>query len=128
MTERTWLNRVLFLETVAGVPGFVAGMHRHLRSLRGLKRDNGWIHTLLEEAENERMHLFTFLTIKNPSLLFRAGVVIAQVWYVALFSVIYFVLPRVCHRVVGYLEEEAVKTYTHMIHEIETEGSPLHHW
>lgn len=57
MTEKTWLNRVLFLETVAGVPGFVAGMHRHLRALRLMKRDNGWIHTLLEEAENERVHL-----------------------------------------------------------------------
>lgn len=36
--------------------------------------------------------------------------------------------PRICHRVVGYLEEEAVKTYTHMIKEIETEGSPIHSW
>lgn len=36
--------------------------------------------------------------------------------------------PRVCHRIVGYLEEEAVKTYTHMIHEIEREGSPIHSW
>lgn len=61
MTEKKWLNRVVFLETVAGVPGFVAAMHRHLRSLRGLKRNQGWIHTLLEEAENERMHLLTFL-------------------------------------------------------------------
>lgn len=25
------------------------------------ERDNGWIHTLLEEAENERMHLLTFM-------------------------------------------------------------------
>jgi hypothetical protein len=52
-------------------------MHRHLRSLRSLKRDYGWIHTLLEEAENERMHLFTFLTIKDPSWLFRAGIMMA---------------------------------------------------
>ena len=28
---------------------------RHMRSLRSMRRDNGWIHTLLEEAENERM-------------------------------------------------------------------------
>jgi hypothetical protein len=77
VTERKWLNRVLFLETVAAVPGFVAGMHRHLRSVRRMKRDYGWIHTLLEEGENERMHLFTFLTIKNPSWLFRAGVMMA---------------------------------------------------
>jgi len=34
MTERGWLNRVIFLETVAGVPGMVGGMHRHFRSLR----------------------------------------------------------------------------------------------
>lgn len=63
LTERDWLNRILFLETVAGVPGFVAAMHRHLRSLRTMKRDHGWIHTLLEEAENERMHLLTFMKV-----------------------------------------------------------------
>lgn len=63
LAERDWLNRMLFLETVAGVPGFVAAMHRHLRSLRSMQRDNGWIHTLLEEAENERMHLLTFLKV-----------------------------------------------------------------
>lgn len=64
MTENKWINRVLFLETVAGVPGFVAGLHRHLSSLRRMKKDLGWIHTLLEEAENERFHLLTFLAIK----------------------------------------------------------------
>lgn len=50
MSERKWLIRYVFLESVAGVPGMVAGMLRHLRSLRGLKRDNGWIETLLEEG------------------------------------------------------------------------------
>ncbi len=30
----------------------VGGMLRHLRSLRTMSRDHGWIHTLLEEAEN----------------------------------------------------------------------------
>lgn len=128
VSERKWINRVLFLETVAGVPGFVAGMHRHLRSLRAMKRDNGWIHTLLEEAENERMHLFTFLQIKKPTLIFRTGVILAQSWYVVLFSVAYMLFPRVCHRIVGYLEEEAVKTYTHMIDEINKEDGPLSHW
>jgi hypothetical protein len=43
-----------------------AGMIRHLRSLRTMKRDHGWIPTLLEEAENERMHLMTFIKIKQP--------------------------------------------------------------
>ena len=60
-SERDWLNRVIFLETVAGVPGMIGGMTRHMRSLRTLERDQGWIHHLLQEAENERMHLFFFL-------------------------------------------------------------------
>lgn len=42
MTEKKWMHRFIFLETVAGVPGMVGGMLRHLRSLRRMKRDNGW--------------------------------------------------------------------------------------
>jgi hypothetical protein len=42
MNERKWLVRFVFLESVAGVPGMVAGMLRHLHSLRRLKKDNGW--------------------------------------------------------------------------------------
>lgn len=42
MNERKWLVRFVFLESVAGVPGMVAGMLRHLASLRRMKRDNGW--------------------------------------------------------------------------------------
>ena len=42
MDERKWLIRIVFLESIAGVPGMVGGMLRHLHSLRRLKRDNGW--------------------------------------------------------------------------------------
>ena len=52
MTRQKWLTRVVFLETVAGVPGMVGGMIRHLHSLRLMRRDNGWIHTLLEEGRS----------------------------------------------------------------------------
>jgi len=48
MTEHKWISRCMFLETVAGVPGMVGGMCRHLRSLRTMNRDNGWIHHLIE--------------------------------------------------------------------------------
>ena len=42
-----YYSRIVFLETVAGVPGMVAAMVRHLHSLRKMRRDHGWIHTLL---------------------------------------------------------------------------------
>ena len=63
----------------AGVPGMVGGMLRHMKSLRSMRRDNGWIHTLLEEAENERMHLLTFLKLREPGFLFRGMVLLSQV-------------------------------------------------
>lgn len=119
MTEKDWLHRVLFLETVAGVPGMVAGMARHLRSLRSMNRDYGWIHTLLEEAENERMHLLIFMNMKQPGPLFRLLVLGAQGVFFNAFFVSYLVSPRTCHRFVGYLEEEAVKTYTGLLQDIE---------
>jgi len=119
MDEKGWMHRILFLESVAGVPGMVAATCRHLRSLRLMRRDSGWIHTLLEEAENERMHLMTFMTIKNPSIFFRALVLGAQGVFYNLFFFTYLVSPKACHRFVGYLEEEAVITYTRCIKEIE---------
>lgn len=42
MTEEKYMIRNIFLESVAGVPGMVAGMIRHLHSMRRMKRDNGW--------------------------------------------------------------------------------------
>ena len=68
---------MIILETVAGIPGMVGAMWRHFSSLRTMKRDNGMIHTLLE-AENERMHLLTFLKLRQPGILFRAMVLLGQ--------------------------------------------------
>ncbi|CAK0779397.1 hypothetical protein CVIRNUC_004763 [Coccomyxa viridis] len=124
MDECKWLQRIVFLETVAGVPGMVGGMLRHMRSLRSMRRDNGWIHTLLEEAENERMHLLTFLEMKQPGPAFRAFVLLTQGIFFNLYFLFYVMSPKHCHAFVGYLEEEAVKTYTHCIEEIDAGRLP----
>ncbi|KAG2039605.1 AOX, alternative oxidase mitochondrial precursor [Suillus americanus] len=124
LDEKAWLSRILFLETVAGVPGMVAAMLRHLTSLRLMRRDSGWIHTLLEEAENERMHLMTFMTLRRPSLFFRGLVLGAQGVFFNLFFLSYIISPRTCHRFVAYLEEEAVLTYTRCIQDIESGRLP----
>ncbi|KAL8278283.1 hypothetical protein RQP46_009315 [Phenoliferia psychrophenolica] len=119
-----WMMRILFLETIAGVPGMVAGMCRHLQSLRLMKRDGGWITTLLAEAENERMHLLTFMKISNPGWFFRLIILGAQGVYCNLFFLAYLVSPNSAHRFVGYLEEEAVITYTQIIEEMERGNIP----
>lgn len=111
MTERKYMIRNVFLESVAGVPGMVAGMLRHLQSMRRMKRDNGWMETLLEESYNERMHLLTFLKMAEPGWFMRAMVLAAQGVFFNAFFVSYLISPRICHRFVGYLEEEAGKSF-----------------
>ena len=97
----------------------VAGTLRHLRSIRRFQPDQGWVKTLLEESYNERMHLLTFLELYKPGPLMRLFVFAAQgVFYNAMF-VSYLVSPKICHRFVGYLEEEAVHTYTRCLREID---------
>lgn len=124
LTEAQWLIRFIFLESIAGVPGMVAGMLRHLHSLRRLKRDNGWIETLLEESYNERMHLLTFMKMCEPGPILKLMILGAQgVFFNAMF-VAYLVSPRTCHRFVGYLEEEAVHTYTRCLRELDAGALP----
>lgn len=124
MSERKWLVRFIFLETVAGVPGMVAGMLRHLRSLRSMKRDNGWIETMLEDAYNERMHLLTFLSMAQPGWFMKFMILGAQGVFSNGFFLAYLVSPKTCHRFVGYLEEEATKTYSFAIEDLEAGHLP----
>ena len=112
-------HRAVVLETVAAVPGMVAGMLNHLKSLRRMEQDPGWIKILLDEAENERMHLMTFIHIAKPSTLERFIIIIAQGIFFNLYFIMYLISPRTCHRIVGYFEEEAVTSYTDYLNEVE---------
>ena len=112
-------HRAVVLETIAAVPGMVAGMLNHLKSLRRMERDPGWIKILLDEAENERMHLMTFIHIAKPSTLERFIIIIAQGIFFNLYFIMYLISPRTCHRIVGYFEEEAVTSYTDYLNEVE---------
>ena len=112
-------HRAIVLETVAAVPGMVGAMFTHLSCLRRMRDDEGWIRTLLEEAENERMHLMTFIEIAKPTLFERLVILLAQWVFLALFSVLYLFSSRTAHRVVGYFEEEAVISYTLYLKEID---------
>ena len=113
-------HRAVILETVAAVPGMVAGMWTHLKSLRQMRTGYGpKIRTLLGEAENERMHLMTFIEISKPTAFERAIVLMAQLIFWHLYFLIYVLFPRTAHRIVGYFEEEAVFSYTEYLNEID---------
>ncbi|XP_031483482.1 ubiquinol oxidase 2, mitochondrial-like [Nymphaea colorata] len=116
--------RAMMLETVAAVPGMVGGMLLHCRSLRRFEHSGGWIKALLEEAENERMHLMTFMEVSQPRWYERALVVAVQVVFFNAYFLLYLVSPKLAHRVVGYLEEEAIHSYTEFLKEIDAGNIP----
>ncbi|KAI5070616.1 hypothetical protein GOP47_0014959 [Adiantum capillus-veneris] len=118
------VSHALLLETVAGVPGMVGGMLLHLRSLRRFEHSGGWIKTLLDEAENERMHLMTWVEVLRPAWWERALVLAVQGTFFNAYFLLYLASPRLAHRFVGYLEEEAVRSYTEFLQAIDVGHTP----
>jgi ubiquinol oxidase len=117
-------HRAIVLETVAAVPGMVGATLTHLKCLRRMCDDKGWIRTLMEEAENERMHLMTFIEVAQPTMFERIVILGVQwVFYLAFFA-LYLVSAKTAHRVVGYFEEEAVISYTFYLKELDEGRSP----
>lgn len=109
------LRRITILETVAGIPGMVGAAIRHFRSLRTGERDYGWIHSLLEEAENERMHLLIAMNLHDPHWFVKGIIKLGQILILPFYTIAYIISPKFCHSFVGYIEEEAVKTYTQIL-------------
>lgn len=106
-------HRAVVLETIAGVPGIVAGMLIHLRSLRKMQTGYGdQIREMLAEAENERMHLMFFIEIAKPNIFERILVILAQGVFMSFYLFMYIFFPKTSHRMIGYFEDEAVKSYT----------------
>jgi hypothetical protein len=131
INELHYLRRCIFLESIAGVPGMIAAVMRHFSSIGTLKEDNGWIHHLLEEAENERMHLLTFLKLRElseprySSIVIKFSVMFSQLFFIIYYSIMYMMSYKIAHRFIAYLEEEAIKTYSTIIKDIDEGKLPI---
>ncbi|XP_024032279.1 ubiquinol oxidase 2, mitochondrial-like [Morus notabilis] len=117
--QRRYGCRAMMLETVAAVPGMVGGALLHCKSLRRFEHSGGWIKALLEEAENERMHLMTFMEVAKPKWYERALVMAVQGVFFNAYFLGYLISPKFAHRMVGYLEEEAIHSYTEFLKELD---------
>ncbi len=117
-------HRAVVLETVAAVPGMVGGLLQHLKALRHIRDDRGWIKELLDEAENERMHLMTFVEIARPTILEHVVIMLTQAVFYNFYFFLYLFAPKTAHRVVGYFEEEAVASYTSYLADIDEGRHP----
>ena len=113
-------HRAVVLETIAGVPGMVAGMWMHFKSLRSMKAGYGkHIREMLAEAENERMHLMFFIEIAQPNIFERSLVLFSQFLFGAFYLFMYVFFTKTAHRMIGFFEDEAVKSYSEYLKMIE---------
>ena len=109
-------HRAVVLETIAGVPGIVAGVWLHMKSLRKMQPGMGpKIREMLEEAENERMHLMIFIDIAKPNAFERWLVLFAQFIFIVFYFILFVFFPKTAHRMIHYFEREAVISYTHYL-------------
>ena len=114
-------HRAVVLETVAGVPGMVAGVWMHFKSLRKMKVGYGeQIREMLAEAENERMHLMFFIEIAKPNYFERFIVLFSQMIFGLFYLFMYVFFTRTAHRMIGYFEDEAVESYTEYLEMVES--------
>jgi ubiquinol oxidase len=93
----------------------IGGLFQHLKSLRFIRDDHGWIKTLLDEAENERVHLIVYSEIAKPILIERLLIIVVQFFFSIIYFFLYLISPKTAHRTVGYLEEEAIHSYEHYL-------------
>ncbi|WP_236016233.1 alternative oxidase [Brucella endophytica] len=116
---RRYGGHAIVLETISAVPGMVAATLLHLKCLRRMIDDRGWVRVFMEEAENQRAHLMVFVAIRRPSPLERLLIVLAQGAFYNAFFLLYLLSPRTAHRLAGYLSEAAVRGYSHLLGSIE---------
>ncbi|CAL5435984.1 unnamed protein product [Camellia sinensis] len=90
-----------------------------LQVIEAFEHSGGWIKTLLDEAENERMHLMTFMEVAKPRWYEHALVFTVQGVFFNAYFLAYLISPKLAHRMVGYLEEEAIHSYTEFLKELD---------
>ncbi|KAL5562866.1 hypothetical protein UlMin_032613 [Ulmus minor] len=104
--KRRYGCRAMMLETIAAVLGIVGG------------QSGGWIKVLFEEAENERMHLMTMAECVQLKWYEKLLVLAVLGVFFNAYFVFYLLSPKLTHRVVGYLEEEAIHSYTEYLKDL----------
>ncbi|MGE0753306.1 MAG: alternative oxidase [Variibacter sp.] len=119
---RRYGDRVIVLETIAAVPAMVAATLLHLRCLRRMIDDKGWVRTFMDEAEDQRAHLMSFVAIARPSGWERLLIVVGQGTFYNAYFLLYLISARTAHRMAGYLAEESVRGYSRYLERIDADS------
>jgi len=125
--SRRYGDRMIVLETVTAVPPMVVATLLHLKCLRRMLDDGGWVRTFMDEAESQRTHLMAFVALARPNAWERFLIALAQGVFYNAYFLLYLISARTAHRLAAYFAEQAVHGYSQYLSEIDTgerEGQP----
>ncbi|EAN97989.1 hypothetical protein C3747_33g208 [Trypanosoma cruzi] len=123
-----YLHRATMLKVIAPAPPLAGAMISHLRMI--LKKENpayipgkGDFATetrgLLAQAESHASHIRILMLLTEITYVERVAAVFLQAIHFAIFAFLFLLSPRVAFRLMGYLGEESVVIWTHMINDID---------
>lgn len=112
MFGRRYGDSAIVIETIAAVPAMVAATLLHLKCLRRMIDDRGWIRVFMDEAESQRVHLMAFVAIRRPSPGERLLIAVGQGIFYNSYFLLYLLSARTAHRMAGYLAEASVRGYS----------------
>lgn len=113
-------DRVIVLETVTAVPPMVVATLLHLKCLRGMLDDSGWVRTFMDEAESQRTHLMAFVALARPNAWERFLIAFAQGVFYNAYFLLYLISARTAHRLAAYFAEQAVQGYSKYLAQIDS--------
>ncbi|CEG07034.1 Alternative oxidase [Afipia felis] len=113
-------DQVIVLETVTAVPPMVVATLLHLKCLRRMLDDGGWVRTFMDEAESQRTHLMAFVALAKPNAWERFLIVLVQGIFYNAYFFLYLISAGTAHRLAAYFAEQAVQGYSKYLSQIES--------
>lgn len=104
-------HRAVILDTIAAVPAMAAANLLHLKHLRRMTDDGGWIRSMMDESENQRAHLMMFVENARPNSAERLLILLAQGLFYNFYFLLYLFSARTAHRLAAYIAEDTLRGY-----------------
>ncbi|GAB4813274.1 hypothetical protein N2152v2_000320 [Parachlorella kessleri] len=118
-TESQLASRIQFFASAGQAVGAAGALANHLKSAVFARSDNGWVHTLLAEAECLRAHMGTIVMVETPSFVTRIIFLGVQAQVFVQYFLVYLLAPGVAHAYSAYRAEEQLFNYSQAIRLIE---------
>ena len=110
-SKDVWMSKLVLTEMFLANPLLMGAMVYHTKSVMNPGRDLGVVSQYLTHADNARLSFVTLLEMKNPNIFYRLTTTLAQTIDLFMCTLLLFPAPRLGHRTLAYMMEDAIDVY-----------------